>query len=328
VDRRTFLGTITLGLLAAPVQAGAQQPPKVARIGVLCGLTCDIVPAPFRTGLDQLGYVEGKNLEFELRSAEGKSDRLPALAAGLVALKVDVIYIPGGTPAVLAAKAATSTIPIVFGGVADPVRSGLVSSLARPGGNLTGLSLQSSDMGPKRLDLLKQAVPKASRVGYLRVPGNQPPESAEQSWRSLDATAQSLKLKIHRMEVRGPDDYAKAFSQMVTEGTDSLIVDNSGPLNQNLARIADLALKHRLPAIAEPRRFAEAGGLVAHGPNQGEMQLRAASYVDRILKGAKPADLPVEQPTKFELVINLKTAKALGLTIPQSMLLRADQVIE
>ena len=327
MDRRRFLLTSLAGAVAGPLAAGAQQAGKVARVGVLCYVACDI-DAPIRKGLDQLGYVEGTNLTFEWRSAEGEPERLPALAAGLVARKVDVIYVPGGTPAVRAARAATSTIPIVFGAVADPVQSGLVSSLARPGGNLTGLSLQTSELGPKRLELLKQAVPTASRVGYLTVPGQQRPEFSQQHWRDLEAAARSLQMKIHRLEVQDQDDFASAFSQMISQRIGSLIIDNSGPLNQRLARIAELAIKHRVPAIAGPRRFVEAGGLLAHGPNLREMQVRAASYVDRILKGARPGDLPVEQPTTFELAINLKTAKALGLTIPPSLLARADQVIE
>lgn len=323
------LVVVLLGLLALPLAVEAQQPGKVARVGMLCQVTCES-PAieAFRQALRQFGYVAGQNLAFERRWAEGELDRLPTLAAELVALKVDVIFVPGGTPAARAAKGATSTIPIVIGGTGDPVRSGLVASLARPGGNLTGLSLQSFELDPKRLELMKQAVPRASRAAWLVVPGLQPEPVAESFRKQHQAAARSLAVTLHRVEVRGPDDLPAAFSGMAKDRVDSLLVQNTGLLNAQAVRIAELALKHRLPAIAEPRAFAEAGGLLAYGPSYREMYQRAADYVARILKGARPADLPVEQATRFELVVNLKTAKALGLTIPPAVLARADHIIQ
>ncbi len=233
LTRRAFLGA--LGLLTAPRGVAAQQMGKVYRIGYLAtgsgSATTGARPSEvFRQGLRELGWVEGQNIAIEYRNAEGRTDRLSDLAEDLVRLKVDVIYVPGGTPAARAARAATSTIPIVFGGVADPVRSGLVSSLARPGENLTGLSLQTSDLLPKRLEMLKRAVPAATRIGYLRVPGNQPPKSAEQFRRDFNGAARSLQTTIHWMDVRGPDDFPKAFAQMVQDRVDALVIDNSGPL--------------------------------------------------------------------------------------------------
>jgi len=241
--------------------------------------------------------------------------------------KVDVI-VTYGTPGCLAAKRATTTIPIVMAAAGDPVRSGLVASLARPGGNITGLSMQSFELSIKRIALLKEVVPTASRVAYLQVPGTQPADVAEPFRRDQDAAAKEIGIHLERFAVRGPDDYEHAFSTMTKRGVQALAVTSVAPLAAHAAKIAALAVQHRLPSIGGTRSFAEAGGLLAYGPNLPDLYRRAAIYVDKILKGAKPADLPIEQPTKFEFVINLKTAKALGLTIPTSLLGRADQVIE
>jgi putative ABC transport system substrate-binding protein len=328
IDRRAFIGG-AIAFSAAPLAAEAQQAAKVARIGYLA-LTLAASPhAPeaFRQGLRDLGYVEGRNLVIAYRDAEGKLERLPALAAELVALKVDVILAPT-TPPALAAKQATRTLPIVFATVADPVTSGLVTSLARPGANVTGLSNLTPELVGKCLELLTRAVPGVSRVAALWQPGGHGERTEKDMLKEADVAARALGVRLQFVEARGPADFDRAFSDMTRARAGALTVLASARFYSERRRLADLAAKHRLPAVYSLREFVDAGGLMAYGPNIADSYRRAATYVDKILKGAKPGDLPVEQPTKFELVINLKTAKALGLTIPQSLLGRADEVIQ
>jgi len=330
IDRRSFIGTLAGGLLAAPLAAEAQQAAKVPRIGYLAN---NLAVNPhlreaFRQGLRDLGYVEGRNVVIEYRSAEGKSERLPTLAAELVALDVDVIVAPG-TPLALAAKQATRTLPIVFAAAADPVGSGLATSLARPGGNITGLSiLLSSELVGKYLELLTRAVPGVSRVAVLWQPGGLGERTEQDLLKGAEVAARALGVRVQFVEARGPADIDRAFSDMTRVRAGALTVLATSMLNSERRRLVDLAAKNRLPAMYPYREFVDAGGLMAYGADLADLIRRAATYVDKILKGAKPADLPVEQPTKFELVINLKTAKALGLKIPQSLLGRADEVIQ
>jgi putative ABC transport system substrate-binding protein len=330
ITRRTFLAGTGAMLLAAPLAAEAQQAAKVARIGYLSAALAANPHAlePFLQGLRDLGYVEGRNIVIEYRDAEGKLERLPALAAELVALKVDVIVGGLGTPGALAAKQATKTIPIVFAAAADPVGSGLVTSLARPGGNVTGLSSLAPDLVGKCLELLKQAVPGVSRVAALWQPGGAGARTEKDMLKEADVAARALGVRLQVVEVRGPADFDRAFSDMTRARAGALAVFGGGMIFRERRRLVDLAAKHRLPAVYFAREFVDAGGLMAYGPDLVDLFRRAAAYVDKILKGAKPGDLPVEQPTKFELVINLKTAKALGLTISQAVLGRADEVIQ
>ena len=329
MHRRAFLSTMAGTLLAAPLGSLAQQPTaRIARIGFLgqtsASLSASVIRVEaLRTGLRDLGYVEGKNLTIEFRWAEGKHERLPDLAAELVRLKVDVI-VTQGTPGALAAKQATATIPIVMAVVADPVATGLVASLARPGGNITGGSWVSHEVSAKRLELLRDAFPRTKRVAVLINPGN--PSNAP-ILQAMELAARSLKLEIPQFEARGPQEFESAFTAMAAKRVDAVTIIDDAVLIANAKAIANLAAKKRLPLMAF-NETVEAGGLMAYGANFPEMYRRAASYVDKILKGAKPGELPIEQATKFELVINLKTAKALGLTIPPSLLQRADQVIE
>jgi len=334
MDRRRFVLTSLAGALAAPLSAEAEQAGKVPRIGFLSptspsdagGNPSDLAVlfAAFREGLRELGYVEGQNIKIESRWAEGSYDRLPGLAADLVRLKVDVI-VTYGTPASQAAKRATGTIPIVMAAIIDPVASGLVTSIARPGGNLTGQSMMSPDLAEKQLEILKEVVPKISRVAVLHNPAN--PGNAPQVRHAQDA-ARTLGVRLQLLGARGPSEIDSAFAAMTHEQAAAVIVLVDAMLQNNRKRITDLAGRHRLPAVYGLSEYTEAGGLLAYGPNRLDMFRRAATYVDRILKGAKPGDLPVEQPNKFALVINLKTARALGLTIRPSLLVRADQVIE
>jgi putative ABC transport system substrate-binding protein len=329
ISRRAFLGTVIGGLLAAPLVAGAQQAPEIARIG---WLAVNLAANPrlreaFLQGLRDLGYVEGRNVVIEDRSAEGKPERVPALAAELVALKVDVI-VTSGTPQALAAKHATRSVPIVFAGVSDPVKSGLVTSLARPGGNVTGLSLLAPDLVGKDLEQLKQAVPGVSRVAVLWQPGALGERTEQKMLKEADVAARALGMRPQFVEARGPENFDRAFLDMTRARAGALTVLSTPMFASERGRLVALAAKNRPPAVYPLREFVDAGGLIAYGPNAVDMYRRAATYVDRILKGAKPGDLPVEQATKFELIINLKTAKALGLTIPPSLLQRADQVIE
>jgi putative tryptophan/tyrosine transport system substrate-binding protein len=327
MDRRAFLAGAA-ALLAAPLAAEAQPAGKVPRIGYLA-----LNPAAnphlheaFRQGLRDLGYVEGRNVVIEYREAEGKPERLPALAAELVALKVDVL-VAQPTVAALAAKQATRTLPIVFP-VAEAVMSGLVTSLARPGGNITGLTVLAPEMVAKGLELLKQAVPGVSRVAVLWHPGAFPERMAKDMRKEVEVAARVLGVRLQFLATRGPDDFDRAFSEMIRARAGALTVLGGSMFVSERRRLVDLAAKNRLPAVYTSRESVDAGGLMAYGPSVPDLFRRAATYVDKILKGAKPGDLPVEQPTKFELVINLKTAKALGLTIPASLLQRADQVIE
>jgi putative ABC transport system substrate-binding protein len=329
ISRRTFLAGTGALLLAAPLATEAQPAAKIARIGYLAG---SLAARPhlreaFLQGLRDLGYVEGRNVVIEYRAAERKLERLPALAAELVALKVDVI-VASGTLAALAAKQATRTLPIVFSPSGDPVGSGLVTSLARPGGNVTGLSALAPELVGKRLELLKQAVPGVSRVAVLWQPGAFGERTEKDMLKGADVAARALVVQLQFVEARGPADFDRAFSDMTRARAGALTGLTSNMFVSERRRLVDLAAKNRLPAVYSVREFVDAGGLMAYGPNLVDLYRRAATYVDRILKGAKPGDLPVEQPTKFELVINLKTAKALGLTIPQSLLLRADEVIQ
>jgi putative ABC transport system substrate-binding protein len=320
--------TLAGGLLVAPLAAKAQPAAKVARIGYLAGSLAAFpqLREAFIQGLRDLGYVEGRNLVIEYRSPEGKPERLPALAAELVALKVDVI-VAAGTPQPLAAKQATRTIPIVFAGASDPVASGLVTSLARPGGNVTGLSLLLPELVGKTLEQLKQAIPGVNRVAVLWQPGLG--ERTEKDLlKGAEAAGRALGVRLQFVEARGPADFDRAFSDMTKARADALTVLGSNMFLIERRRLVALAAKNRLPAVYPLREWVDVGGLMAYGANLADLFRRAATYVDKILKGAKPADLPVEQPTKFELVINLKTAKALGLTIPPSLLQRADEVIQ
>jgi putative tryptophan/tyrosine transport system substrate-binding protein len=325
VKRREFITLLGGTAVAWPIAAHTDQVPKVYRIGYLSAAS--VSPEIFAVqseALRQLGWIEGKNVTFERRYADNRVDRLPELAADLVNLNVDVIMTVG-TLAPLAAKRATSTIPIVMNSAGDPLGSGLVASLARPGGNVTGLSLMAPDLGGKRLELLKEVLPQLSRVGILWNASN--PYSAL-VFNETGNAARTLQIQLHSMEVRGPDDFDGAFSVATQQRVGALITVED-PLTVNYRkRIADFAANNRLPGIYGLREFVGAGGLMSYGANLNDLQRRAAGYVDKILKGAKPADLPVEQPTKFELVINLKTAKALGLDVPPTLLARADEVIE
>jgi putative ABC transport system substrate-binding protein len=327
--RLAFSITLALGGLFSPVAAEAQQAAKIARIGFLAtNLAVNPhLPEAFRQGLRDLGYVEGRNLVIEYRDAEGKLERLPALAAELVALKVDVI-VAVSTLEALAAKQATRTIPIVFAVAADPVTSGLVTSLARPGGNVTGLSNLAPELVGKRLEQLKQAVPAVSRVAVLWQPGALGERTEKDMLKGAEVAGRALGVRLQFVEARGPADFARALSEMTRARAGALTVLTSAMFANERRRLVDLAAKNRLPAVYGLREYVDAGGLMSYGPSIADLFRRAATYVDRILKGRKPGDLPVEQPTKFELLINLKTAKALGLTIPPSLLGRADEVIQ
>jgi putative ABC transport system substrate-binding protein len=326
ITRRVFVGSLTGGFLAAPLAAGA-QPAKTIRIGWLSPgstVTHGSFLDAFRQRLRELGYVEGRDLDIESRWAEGKFDRLPSLAVELVGLKVDVI-VAAGPPAIQAVKQATTTIPIVMAIVVDAVATGLVTNLARPEGNITGLSIMPRELVGRQLGLLKEVVPEVSRVAFLGNPAS--PGNAPLLREAQDA-AQALGVRLQPVEARDPNEIDSAFAEMTRERAGAVIVSTDTMLFIHRTRIADLAAKRRLPLVAPARQYVEAGGLMADGVIVPDLYRRAATYVDKILKGAKPGDLPVAQPTKFELVINLKTAKALGLNIPQSLLQRADQVVQ
>jgi len=321
-----FVGAV---LLAVALLAEAQQPKKVARIGYLTGSDAATESARsegIRLALRERGYIEGQNIATEYRYAGGKRDQLPALAAELVRLNVDIIVTGGGESVIEAAKNATKTIPMVMvGGGSDPVEAGYVQSLARPGGNITGLANLGRELGGKRLELLKEAVPKAANVAVLYDPVT--PASVRDVKEVLPVAARALKLTIQPWEIRSSDDFDKVFSATGKQRPDGLYVFNSPLIRSNRKRIVNFALKSRLPSVHESKEAVEAGGLMYYGADQAESYRRVAYYVDRILKGANPADLPVERPTKVELVINLKTAKQIGLTISQKVLGRADRVI-
>jgi putative ABC transport system substrate-binding protein len=325
MNRRTFIGSVAGGLLAAPLAAWAQQVGKIYRIGIL-----ETIPAAqnaakldgLRKGLRDLGYVEGRNLIIEYRSADGRAERFPDLASELVRLKVDLI-VTRGTPAARAAKNATGTIPVVMAAMGEPLA--VVASLAHPGGNITGVTTFSTELTGKRIELLKEVVPNLSRVALLHNMGNPvgPPE-----WEETKTAARSLGVQAELLDVRSRDDLGRAFELAVRQHVDALVIGIDGLTQMHQQTIVDLVARNRLPAVYPDRAFVDAGGLIAYAVNYPDLYFRAAGLIDKIFKGAKPADLPVEQPTKFELVINLKTAKTLGLKIPQSVLLRADEVIQ
>ena len=325
--------TFTLGLLAAPLAAEAQQPAKIARIGFLGTFPTSLHDEALRQGLHEFGYVESQNIAIERRYSEGRAEGLPDLATTLVRLKVDVIVVDACGAPLTAASQATSTIPIVVAACNDDlVATGLISSLARPGGNITGLSELTPELGAKRLELLKEAAPKVRRAAVLWNPAYSERFSANfrfwsADWTEMRAAAQVLGMTLQSVEISGPDDFDAAFSAMTRERAEALTTFSDLLIVLHGRRIADLAAKSRLPAIYASREVVDAGGLMSYGPSTSDLFRRAGVYVGKILKGAKPADLPVEQPTKFELVINLKAAKGLGLAIPQSLLIRADQVI-
>ena len=325
--RRQILLALGTSLLASSFGSFAQQVKKSVVVGVLRygdRLSTEANVTAFKQGLEALGYIEGKNLTLQLRFADGKAERLAALAEELVRLKVDVIMAMD-TPSTRAAQRATGVIPIVIGTATDPVGSGLVASLAHPGGNTTGLSNMASDISPKRLEMLVTVAPKLSRVAVLLNPSN-PATRAE--LKSLEEANKSVGLKLLALDAETPEQIERAFSAMVTQRAEGVIVTNDGLFSQQRNQIAALALKTRIPSLCGIRAWADAGLLISYGQSNTENYRRAATYVDKIIKGAKPADLPVEQPTTIDLVINMNTAKALGIKIPNSILVQATKVIE
>src|SRR5215510_454765 len=329
IENRKWAGVLAIFvlLMACVGIAHARQAGKVPRIGFLSPFSPSATALwleAFRQGLRDLGWVEGKNISIEYRYAEGRNERLPDLAADLVRLKVDII-VTAVTPDALAAKNATRTIPIVMAASGDPVASGLVDSLARPGGNITGLSQMNPELAGKRLELLKEIVPKLSRVAVFWNPQDQ---MSTISWNELQTPARPLGVQLHPVEIRSSSDFDKAFEDATRARAGALAIMPAPVFVTNLNRIADLAAKSRLPSIFHLKEFVDAGGLVAYGTDRSDLFRRAATFVDKILKGTKPQDLPVEQPLKFELVISLKTAKQIGLTIPPNVLVRADKVIK
>jgi len=318
---------LTLGalLFALSLPAQAQQPARIPRIGILITSSASSVSArveTFRQRLRELGYVEGKNIVIEYRYADGKIDRLDNLVTELIQLKVDVIVTAG--PATLAAKKASATIPIVFTAANDPLGTGLVSSLARPGGNITGLSVMAPDLDGKRLELLKEAFPKIARVAFLWQSSG---SRGNLALIDMEPAAKALGVKLLSLEVQGLGDFESAFARAKKDGAQALITSQNPLITAQQRQVLDFAAKNRLPAMYPASEFVEAGGLMSYAPNYADLYRRAADFVDKILKGAKPADLPVEQPMKFELIINLKTAKQIGVTIPSNVLARADRVI-
>jgi putative ABC transport system substrate-binding protein len=326
ITRRRFLLTSLAGSLAVPITAGAQQATgyQIGFISSASSSAMAVRDGAFRQELRALGYVVGKNITIEYRWADGKNERLPDFAAELVNLKLDII-VTHGVVATRAVKQASTTIPIVIAAADDPVAAGLVQSLARPGGNITGLTIITPDLTGKRLELLKEILPGRIRVAVLWNPVN---PVAEPELRKTEAAARSLGLQLQPLGVRDPSEFASAFSSMKTERAGALFILGDAMFFGQRKEIVTLAASNRLPLFAHLQEFADAGALMTYGPNVVDVHRRAAHFVDKILKGARPGDLPVEQPTKFELIINLKTAKALGLTIPPSLLARADEVIE
>jgi len=328
VDRRVFIGTLAGGLLAAPLAAEAQDGGRVWRIGYLdqgSAAGSRSYVDGLRQGLRDLGWVEGRNIAIEARFAEGKTDQLASLAADLVRLKMDLI-VTSTTPAALAAKHATKTIPIVIGFAADPVGTGIVASLAHPGGNITGWTHSGRELRVKYLELLKDVVPSATRFGVLWNPANQ---VHQPSLQNIEGAARQLKVDLYLAGAQEPKELERAVSGLMERRIQALVVFPDGMFQSQTSQIVALAARNRLPAVYGLREFVEAGGLMAYGANLAKMHRQlSASLVDKILRGAQPANLPVAQPTEFDLLINLKTAKALGLTIPPSLLQRADQVIE
>jgi putative ABC transport system substrate-binding protein len=325
--RRDFLTLLGGVVAAAPLAASAQEARKLPRIGFLGNSTATLegnLVGPFRDGLRDLGYVEGRSILIEYRWAEGNYERFPSLIAELIALKADVI-VTAGTPAALAVKKATASIPLVMVAVGDPIGTGLVASLGHPGGNATGLTSIAPELEGKRLELLKEVLPKVSRVAVLWNPANAYQISSE---KEVQAAAKVLHILVASLPVRNHEELGNALATIPRERVDAVLVLADRLFLHNRERIADFVITNRLPAMNAYRELVEAGGLISFGPSYAVMHRQAATYVDKILKGAKPADLPVEQPAKFELVINLKSARALGITIPQSVLARADEVIQ
>jgi putative tryptophan/tyrosine transport system substrate-binding protein len=330
VRRREFMTLIGGAAVVWPLEARAQLPGKVPQVGALMPGPSDLSTAifgAFQQGLHDLGYTEGQTIVFERRYADWQLERLPGLAADLVRRKVDVI-VALSTPPGKAAKQATGTIPVVVGGMADPVGDGFVISLSRPGGNVTGTTFIGPELTAKQLGLLKEAVPAASRVAVLWHPGVYSDQTMAEMLHETEAAARTIGLQLHLLPARGPEDFGAAFSALNGDRPDALLVFPSPMLYLEHRRIVDFTAKSRLPAIYAAREFVHAGGLMSYGANQQALFRRTATYVDKILKGAKPADLPVEQPTKFEFVINLKTANTLGFDLPPTLLARADEVIE
>jgi putative ABC transport system substrate-binding protein len=332
MERRTFMALVSGGLLVAPLATQAQQPAKVPRVGLLLTPSpehpiAQAVLAAFRQGLRERGYVEGQTIVIEPRFAPERLERYRDLVTELARLKVDVLVV-GSTGMALAAKQVTTTIPIVAAVMADPVRDGLIASLARPGGSITGLTFFAPALVAKRVQLLREAAPGASRLAVLSHPGVYSEHTMRDMLEETEVAARTLGLRLQLLEARSPNEFDRAFSAIATDGASALIVFPSPMFYAEHRRLVDLATKHRLPAIFAFKEAVDAGGLMSYGTNIPELFRLAATFVDKILKGARPAELPVEQPTKFDLVINLKTARALGLTIPQSLLLRADQVIQ
>ena len=322
IVRAALAVAVAIAILVAPFAAKAQEAGKVARIGMLTASSSPFVEA-FKQGLRELGYVEGRNIVIEYRSTDGRDERLPGLVADLVRLKVDIIV--ASSQGAVAARQATTAIPIVMPIITDPVRLGLVASLARPGGNATGLATQNDELPGKWLELVKETLPKVSRVAVLF----HPTYDGGVQLKASEAAARSLGVRLQALKVEHPDDFANAFAEVQKNRAEALVVSSSGLFYAHRTRLVEFAAKHRLPTIYHQSEFVvESGGLMSYGPDFRDLFRRSATYVDKILKGAKPGDLPVQQPTKFELVINMKTAKALRLTIPQSVLSRADQVIE
>jgi putative ABC transport system substrate-binding protein len=327
VRRRDFIALLGSAAAAWPLAARAQRAGKVWRIGMLetigVGLNAANLDA-FRKGLRELGYIEGQNLAIDYRSADGRSERFPELVAELVRLKVDVI-VTRGTPAVLAAKEATATIPVVMAASGAPLRTGVVTGLARRGGNVTGLSAFTLELLAKRIEILREAIPGLTRIGFVHNLGN---PVAPPQWEELKAAAPTLGIELQLLDVRKLEDMERAFATAAAQRTQALVVGNDAVIHENRRHVVELAASHRLPAMYLSRELVDAGGLMTYGVSYPDLYRRAAIFVDKIFKGAKPADLPIEQPTKFELVVNLKTAKALGVAISESFLLRADEVIE
>src|SRR5215471_13736566 len=324
MNRNIFSVALCVLLLALSVPAEAQQTKKISHIGFLATNNLKNNLGALRQSLRELGYVEGKNFTIEYRSADGKFDQLPALAAELVRLKVDVI-VPQGTPAAVAAQNATKTIPISISGGTDPVATGLGRSLARPGGNITGVTIMNEELVGKRLELLKETSAKVSRLGVLWNSANL---SGVVQFKQTQSAAQELGLPLQSLDVQTVSDLQGAFDAVTKSGVNGLVLLATVPITTHLKLVADLAVKNRLPSIYERSDFVEAGGLMSYGPNVSDMPHRAAKYVDKVLKGANPGDLPIERPTKFELMINLKTANQIGVTIPQSVIYQADKVIK
>ena len=328
LTRRRFLGTVSASLLPAPLAEG-QQAPRLHRIGLLLtGTPPDPNVEAFRDALHELGYVEGRNVVIDYRWAGGRFDLLPELASALSGGKVDVI-VTQATPAAVAARRATTAIPIVMAYVADPVGSGLVASLGRPGGNVTGVTTLAPALSAKRLEILKEAFPRTSRVAVLRVLRPEDTNVTDLFWKETERAGQALRLSLFPVEAASPDQYESVFAAIARRRADAVVTLGDFTLTtRERSQIVELVFRHRLPAIYQGRGSVDVGGLMSYGPNLPALHRRAAAYVDKILRGALPSTLPVEQPTKFDLVINLKTAKALGLTIPPSVLARADQIIE